>query len=206
LLWADDPLWPTRQPSQPSGASGRPRRPRQRRTSRRKIRAEPHHRWKDERRPEHRHHMPSLRPAIRSDDSRSPGRTTAPRRQSPTSINKLPSPQRTSSASAARSSALPSGQRHSAPRHQEYHRIRGIGSILQRTGRWSRMRRASRLRAGMKGENIASTSTFFLLFRRSGYCSRECGWMVTHFPSYIMCHSAVFPARAGFVVRLVHSV
>jgi len=68
---------------------------------------------------------------------------------------------------AASSPVLPGGQHHAVPCRQEYHRIRGIGSILQPAGRRSRMRRARCLRVGMKGENIASTSTFLPLFRRS---------------------------------------
>jgi len=60
----------------------------------------------------------------------------------------------------SRAPVRPGGQRHAVPRRQEYHRIRGIGSTLQPAGRRSGMRRPRRLRAGMKGENIACTSTF----------------------------------------------
>ena len=91
---------------------------------------------------------------------------------------------------------------------QEYHRIRGIGSILQPAGRRSRMRRARRLTAGMKGENIASTSTSFLLFISAQWVLLARAWLGGHawVPSYGTCHSAVFPARVGLGVRLVHSV
>ena len=59
----------------------------------------------------------------------------------------------------------------------------------------------------MKVENIASTSTSLPFVRRSGYCfARVCLGGQAWIPSYGMCHSAVFPARAGFVVRFVHSV
>ena len=64
-------------------------------------------------------------------------------------------------ASAARFAALPGGQRHAGPWPQEYHRIRGIGSIRYPAGRRCRRRRARRLRAGMNGENIVSTSASF---------------------------------------------
>ena len=78
---------------------------------------------------------------------------------------------------AASSPALSGGQRHAVPRRQEYQRIRGIGSILQPAGRRGSMRRARRLRVGMKGENIASTSAFLPLFRCSGCCSQSvAGW------------------------------
>src|SRR5262245_57558042 len=97
---------------------------------------------------------------------------------------RLSCPYRASLASAARFAALPGGQRHAGPWHQEYHRIRGIGSIRYPAGRRCRRRRARRLRAGMNGENIVSTSAFLPLVRRGRRCWRERGQAATHgFPA-----------------------